>query len=32
MVKDIREAENKTEWLIYFSFDVEEAVHNHAVV
>jgi hypothetical protein len=32
MVKDFREAENKTEWLIYFSFDVEEAVHNLAVV
>jgi len=32
MVKDFSEAENKTEWLIYFSFDVEEAVPNLAVV
>ena len=32
MVKDFREAENKTEWLIYFSLDVEEVVRNLAVV
>lgn len=32
MVKYFREAENKTEWLLYFSFDVEEAVHNLAIV
>jgi len=32
MVKDCREAENKTEWVIYFSFDVEDAVHNLSIV